>query len=293
MHLNKQTVTSQPDDKYLQVRAKLNGAKTLEPLLLGILRYPGVANDPERLSEATSKIISLHTEVSTLVCEQLAPGNQSSAISAIISTPIARLIGSSWGMQTEALDAKILADMFMKTVEFSEPEPAMAFTDLPRATDDALVRAKAVSQCLPVFMRLERLALGARTLFIGKQENISDAIKIFRDEIQKRSEAIADHICPADNNENQQQIAYKSVLNRVANTTADLLNIEYAQLGKELQQARKTGKSKDKEYVKQFTDSAKGVLTERVFAQVDNSLLDLFGVDIQAVLREDETHAPS
>lgn len=293
MRLNKNNVESDNLDTYTRVRMALNGAKTLEPLLLGIMRHPGVANDPERLEEATDKIIELHQNVTSAVQEKLAPGNKNAALRASIATSLAHLVGNVWNADNENLDAGVLADMFMKTVKFSEATPDIVFTDLPRATDKALERSKAVSRCIPTLAKIDALPQSAQNLFMGKCDNFSDRVNLFRDEVERRASSIAENICPANASDKQKNIVYKSILNRVAQTTSDLLDIEYRAMGRGLKAAKKSGKHKDKDFVNSLTQSPDGELSKRVFTQVDRALADMFPAGAQEDMREDNTHAMS
>jgi hypothetical protein len=274
--MNSGSGSSTTPDTYTKTRTMLNGAKTLEPLLLGILRYPGMAKDPARLDAATDTIIELHQSVTRQVESAIAPDANNPALRASIAEPLAHLVGQTWSAENESVDPRALAGAFLKTVQFSEPTPDTVFTDLPRATDQALERAKAVSRCIPVFMKLESMNPAGQKLFMGQQEGFAQRMKLFRDEINSRASAISSGICPPGASEKQHNITYKSVLNRVAGITADLLDIEYRRLGREFKHARQTGKSKDKAYVKNLIESPKGILTANVFSQVDMALSDLF-----------------
>jgi hypothetical protein len=274
MRLNKTAPQDQGPSQLSRVRSILNGAKTLEPLLLGLLRHPGLAQDEQRLSEATKQITDLHREVTKEVHQALLPEDDHPAARATFAASLAHLVGQAWSQNPEGVDPKAIAGAFLQTVEYSEPRPDLVFEDLPRATDDALAKARAVSHCIPVFLKLDKMPAATRGLFVGQQSS-GDLATLMRGEIESRARKTAEALLPPGVDEKQAQTTFKSVMGRVASVTAQILEVEYASLGKELQ-AIKSDPQKRTQYMQDLPNHPRGVLIDRTLEQVDKTMGDLF-----------------
>lgn len=256
------------------IRAILSGAKVLEPLLSGLLRHPGLAQDPAELGRATGAIMALHREVTEKVHQAVNPDDKHPAAKAPFATSLAGLVAQAWGANPEGVDADALAEAYLQTIEFSEPLPDQAFDAVPRATDEALASARAVSLCLPTLLRVDKMAPGSRSLFVGKQD-LAALTALLRNEIQDRTQAVSDALVPADTAEDEKWNSYKSIQTRVASLASQIIDVEYISLGKELQAIKKDA-AKKQAFIADLPNHPRGVLVSRVLAQLDRSIPHLF-----------------
>ena len=299
------------------LRAKLSGAKALSPLLSAVFQFPGLSSDPKVLTDAIGEICTLHQQTTKLVAEALLPGDLHPAKKASVAAALAHLVGQAWSKDSKGIEPKTLAAMYIQTLEISTPLPDQAFDEqFPRVTSEALAEARTVADLLPALMRVDAMG-DPKKLFWGGH-SLESATGLAKADLEGRARAMAEKLLPPGSSEEQQSIAYRSILKTATPVYAQVLNTEINLLGRSLKDIQVTlsmcvdkakklpqGDELDKinkriqecrDQQKQFMAEAakfpQGVLLARVQIQMDKAMKVLFPEETLAQAQK-TTNAPA
>lgn len=263
-----------------QLRAQLNGAKVIAPLLNALLQQPGLDKDSESLQEATVEVTGLHRKATEKVLQVLQPNDNHPAAKAVIAEPLAKLVATSWVNDSSKVDPDAIADMFLQAIDLQDPQPSQVFdTTLPRATDLAIAEGRAVSKLVPTLLKVGNLKPGAQRLFIGSQ-SLTDVMDLTKADLVKMASRISAKLMPAEDvDEKQKSITYRSVLSTMSTVYAETIGVEASRLFGELKTLNAEQK---KAFLQQVEGSEAGILVDRTRESVGRSANAIYPMDFKA-----------
>lgn len=251
-----------------KLRSRLNGAKVLSPLWAALLRKPGLAGDAQALNAAIGEIAGLHRTVTEQVQSVLCPDDQHPAARATLAAPLAEMVAKAWQTQGSELNPAGLAQVFVSTVQMTDPRPDTVFDNqLPRYIEQSLFESRALAATIPLFQRVH--AMPAAKLFVGDQD-FSQSMEHFRAELQDRAQQLVQSMCSDDVSDSDRQIAYKSVFKTLAIVGTQALETEFLQMGRSF---KSMDADERKAYLEKLPNHPNGVLFDRVFTHMDQDAI--------------------
>jgi hypothetical protein len=253
------------DLNYSDIKARLNNAKIVSPLISAIIATHG----PEIGANFQNAFVELGSHLEKQVekvLKSISPNGSTEAITATTQVSLSNLMADAWKNNPGLSNYDFVSAGYLSLIEYLKPDPGMVFNNsMPRATSSSLAEARACSKILPTVFRLEKIPVATRRLFLSNL-GINEFVTKCRDHIKELAQKAADRIAPDDDTQNN--MAYRSALNCLSEIYAETIAQQYLSLNKELHNIR-SDSQKCQDYMAKVHKSENGILLDYVQPQMN------------------------